>query len=402
MNENPASGDQGGSSKKPDFWKWFTAPKSRSVIYGVTNRSEDPWFLVFNDFLIDRQKISLKEKARLFQALKLLVNSGVGFIKSLSMLSERTINVRLSRILKTVVYDMQERGVSFSSALQKYPDVFPPSETKMVYSGEITGKIEQTLNSIATQVEKNIQMSMQIRSALMYPLTVIVAIILAGMAVMIFIVPKLTGLFGQFEAGLPLATKILIGISEALTAYWWLLGLGCVVLFFVFRQWYKSEEGRLSWDGFCLKIPRISVIVLQVQTVRIAHNFATLMASGIPVNKALHILADIVPNKVIANAIFDTELEVRQGKKLSEAFGNQPAFDPVLGEILQVGESTGAIPQTLQKLGDQYEVEIEAQLKNISTIIEPIIILVIGAAVVFMMMAVMMPIFQLQTLFSES
>lgn len=376
-------------------------PKKRSIIYGVTDRRDDHWLVKLNDFVIDAQGVKGKDKARFFHSLKLLFASGVQFTRALQMLSKRTTNLRMSRVLDTICYDMEQNGMSFSKSLEKHPRVFNPSEVKMIYSGELTGKIENTLQSIATQMQKNLELQMRIRSALMYPITVVAAVILATVVVMIFIVPRLTSLFAEAGATLPLATQVLIFMSDFTRQFWWLLLAGAVGIGFAFRNWLNTEEGKLRFDSWVIQAPLISGMVNNIQTVRICQNFATLMRSGIPLNKALIVLSDIMPNRKIGHAIASIEIDLRSGMKLHKAFAAQKILDPVLPEIIEVGETTGSIAEVLQKLGDQYEFEVDAQLKNLSKVIEPIIIVVVGVAVVFMILAVLTPIFQMQEIFSS-
>lgn len=376
-------------------------PHNRTVIYGVTDRRDDHWLVKLNDFLIDAQGIKGKQKARFFHSLKLLFASGVQFTRALEMLSRRTSNLRLSRVLATVSHDMEQSGLSFSKALGKHPRVFTNSEVKMIYSGELTGKIDHTLDSIASQMQKNLELQMRIRSALMYPLTVIIAVILASVVVMIFIVPRLTSLFAEAGAALPLSTQVLIFMSDVTRQFWWLILAGAVAGYFWFQSWLRTDSGRRQFDYWVLQAPLISNLVSNIQTVRIAQNFSTLMKSGIPLNKALLVLSEIIPNRVIGEAVGNIEFDIRGGSRLHEAFAKQPELDPVLPEILEVGETTGSIAEVLTKLGDQYEFEVDAQLKNLSKLIEPIIIIVVGVAVIFMILAVLTPIFQMQEIFSS-
>ncbi len=385
---------------KSQIRKILADPKSRKVIYGVTDRTDDPLLLKLNDFFIDYGRVSLKEKSLFFNSLKLLVNSGVGFTRSLRMLGERSRNVRLSRICNTMVYDMEHNGKSFSGAMSKYPNVFEKSEIKMVYSGELTGKIETTLDAVASQLQKSINLELRIKNALLYPATVFIAIILAGVIVMVFIVPRFMKLFEEFGSSLPWSTKILIGISSVFQNYWWLLLTLLIAGVLVFNSWKKSPEGQRSFDKHLLNIPILKGLINNIQTVRIASNFSTLMSSGVPLNKAMRVLGEIMKNSIIGDAIFSAEIQVRKGMELHKAFGKEKVLDPVIAEILEVGEKTGHIDEVMEKLGQQYEQEVDAQLKNLTTLIEPLIILIVGFAVVFMAMAIMLPIFQLQDLFS--
>ena len=390
------------AAAKLSTWELLKNPKARLVIYGVTDRRQDPWPVQLNEWLLDHQPFKLKDKARFFNSLKLLVNSGVQFTRALDMLSQRSQHIRFSGVLSTMAYDMEQNGLSFSAAMQKHPGIFSNSEVKMVYSGELTGKINETLDAIANQLQKNIELEMKVKSALMYPATVIAAVILAGLAVMLFIIPRLTGLFAEFGADLPWTTQLLIGTSNALVNYWWLLifGVSASVLWFV--QWKNSEDGQLAWHRFMLNFPLTKEIVSNIQVTKISQNFSTLLAAGIPLNKALRVLGEIIPNRIVGEAIFDIEVKVRQGAALHQSFSEAEAIDPVIGEILEVGEKTGHMAEVLEKLGTQYDLEVKAQLKNLSTIIEPLIILIVGLSVAFMLFAVLMPIFNLQELFAAN
>ena len=398
----PASPSMMSPAEKFSFTQLFqilSKPKLRRVIYGITNRIHDPVLLQINDFIIDHSSISLKEKNLLFHSLQLLVGSGVKFTKSLKMLSERTQNIRLSRILDTVVYDMENQGLSFSAALQKYP-VFSNSEIKMIYSGEITGNIEDSLQTIATQLQKSIELQIQVKNALTYPLVVFFAIFLAGVVVVMFIVPKFIGLFSEFGSSLPWSTKLLMQTSDFFIHFWWLIFMALIGAVFAFKKWTTSPDGKITWDRFLLKIPIFAPIINNIQTVRITNNFSCLMQSGIPVSKALRILSEIIPNAAITESIENIEINVREGMAIHKSFRQETILDPVISEIIDVGEQTGRIPEVLGKLGSQYELEVESQLKNLTTLIEPLVIIVVGAAVVFMAMAIMTPIFQMQELFT--
>jgi type II secretory pathway component PulF len=272
----------------------------------------------------------------------------------------------------------------------------------MVYSGEIAGKIDETLEAIAKQMQKNLELETQVRSALMYPATVLGAIVLAGIVIMIFVVPRFMSLFEEFDAELPWATQIMITISEFMQIYWWLVLTVVAGGWMMFQNWRKSESGKHTWDGFLLQVPLFRGIVNNIQTIRVANNFGTLMHSGVPVTKALHILSQIMPNAVIRDAVFSVEQNVKKGHPINECFKAEPVFDPVIGEVVEVGEQSGSIPEVLEKTGMQYELEVESQLKNLTSLIEPVIIIVVGSAVVFMAMAIMSPIFKMQEMFSAA
>lgn len=373
------------------------APKK--VIYGVTDRSDLPFLEQVNEFLIDHSPVKTKEKALFFNSFQLMVSSGIRLTQALDMLARRMRNQRLKRILYTVRYDMTERGTSLSAAMQKYPRVFQPAEIKMVYSGELTGKMEDVLDTIAKRIQKNLELDARIRNALMYPATVLGAIVLASVVVLTFVVPRFETLFADFGADLPFATKFLLNSSTFVRESWWLIATIIVAGIFLFRNWVRSEDGRRQWDGMLLKMPLIHSLVNNIQTTRIAGNFSTMMRAGIPVIKALRILSEVVTNRVVGDAILEAEHQVRRGKQVHEGF-QQDVFDPVLGEVIEVGEQSGSIPEILEKTAAQYQMEVDAQLRNLTTLIEPIVIILVGGAVLFMAFAILTPIFKMQQMFA--
>jgi MSHA biogenesis protein MshG len=385
-------------NKISNFFKKSKNP--RKIIYGVTDTRNDPFLEKVNNFLIDHSLISKKEKMMFFNSLRLLVTSGVTFTKAIKMLSIRSKNKLLKRILDTIEYDMLNSGMRFSDAMAKYPRVFSSSEIKMIYSGELSGRLEEVLDSVATRIQKNIEMDIRVKSALMYPITVFVAIILAGIVVMVFVVPKFEAMFLQFGSDLPIATRIMIGTSNFIRDSWWFVLLLFVSGWIVFQNWKNSEKGKLEWDKFLLDLPGIGILIRDIQTAKIAGNFSTLLISGIPITKALHVLGEIIDNSLISKSLLIIEQEVRQGKQVFESFARQTPLDPILAEVIEIGEKSGSIPEVLRKVGMQYDLEVDAQLKNLSSMIEPIVILIVGAAVSFMALAIMTPIMKMQSLFT--
>ncbi len=378
----------------------FSSPHKK-IIYGVTNRTHDPKLVKINDFLIDRSRITGKEKSLFFHSLQLLINSGVQFTRAIDMLAGRARNPRLQRILNTIAYDMENQGVPFSKALEKYPLVFSEYEVKMIKSGELTGKIKDSLESIAIQLQKNLKLEAQIRSAMIYPVTVLGAILLAGVVICLFVIPKFAELFAEFSAELPLFTKIVLNISNFLVEFWWLVFIAIWAGWQIFYNWKTSPEGKKKWHAFLLRAPLIGNLINNVQTLRIANNFSTLLKAGIPINKSLHVLSEIIPNVVIKSSIKNIEKNVENGLKIHQSFAKESALDPILAEILEIGEKSGNMTEVLTKVGEQYELEIDHQLKNLTTLIEPAIILIVGLAVIFMALSIMMPIFQLQEVFLQ-
>jgi MSHA biogenesis protein MshG len=374
--------------------------KREQVIYGVTDRSHLSLFEKINDFLINNSPITNKERSLFFNSIRLLVKSGVPITNAVRMLSTRTQNVRLQRVLDTIEYDLVHSGATLSQAMAKHPKVFPRAEVRMIYSGELSGKLEEVLDNIAKQVRKNIELNQKVKAALMYPVVVMCVIALAIVVVMLFIVPKFETMFSEFGSDLPMSTKILIGSSDFFQNYWWLVFVLVAAVWFIFQNWIHSEEGGRKWDKLIHSLPRVGILIRNINTVHLAHNAGAMLSSGIPLEKSLRVLRDILRSPCQRDAIFAIEKDVRHGSLLHEAFSEQEILDPVLAEMVEIGEKTGSLAEVLIQIGDQYEAEVESQLKNLTQLVEPLIIIIVGLAVVFLALAIMTPVFQMQSLFA--
>ena len=377
-----------------------TAKDRELVIYGVTDRSQISFVEKLNDFLIHHSLVTEKERSLFFNSLRLLVTSGVPITNALRMLAQRTQNLRLFRVLSTIEYDLLHSGFTLSQAMAKHPGVFPRSEVRMIYSGELSGQLEEVLDNIARQVQKNIELNRRVKSALMYPIVVLCVIVLAVVVVMLLVVPKFESMFSEFGSELPLSTKILIGTSDFFQHYWWFMGVLIIAAWLIFRNWIRSSTGSRSWDRWIHSIPRIGGLIRNINTVRLAHNAGAMLESGLPLEKSLRVLHDILLSPCQKDAIMTIERKVREGRLLHQAFAEEDILDPVLGEMVEIGEKTGSLAHVFLQIGDQYEAEVDAQLKNLTQLVEPIIIVIVGLAVVFLALAIMTPVFQMQSLFS--
>ena len=374
--------------------------KRESVIYGVTDRSHLSFSAKVNDFLVNHSLITNKERSLFFNSLRLLVKSGVPITNAVRMLAQRTQNLRLHRVLNTIEYDLMHSGATLSQAMAKHPNVFPRAEVRIIYSGELSGKLEEVLNNIAKQVQKNIELNQRVKSALMYPIVVLCVIALAIVVVMLLVVPKFEAMFSEFGSELPMSTKILIGTSNFFQNYWWFAFILIIAAWFIFRNWMRSSHGSRAWDQWIHSIPKIGILIRNINTVRLAHNAGAMLASGLPLEKSLRVLHDILISPCQRDAVLSIEHDVRHGILLHEAFAKQKILDPVLAEMVEIGEKTGSLSEVFLQIGDQYETEVEAQLKNLTQLVEPIIIIVVGLAVVFLALAIMTPVFQMQSLFA--
>ena len=387
--------------KSEDFFSKMGRLSSRAVVYGVTDRRDDPLWLRIYDFFVDQADITFKEKGLFFRSLYILVNSGMRSARAIEMLAEKNKNLHFSRVLNTIAYEMMNQGAAFSKVMQKYPATFSGYEINMVKAGEMSGKMRDSLRSIATDLQKYIELKASMRSALLYPVTVFIAVILAIVVIMIFVIPKFKEMFADFDIDLPIYTQVLLNISDFFVGFWWLVLLVVFTLWQLFQNWKSTEVGKYEWDSFLLRMPVFSTLINNIQTVHVSRNLSALLFAGVPVNKALEVLSGIVENSVISKSLLVIDQKVRSGATLHQAFLDESCMDPILGEVIEVGEQGGSTAEVLGQVGAQYEVEVDHQMKNMTTLLEPIVVLVVGIVVAFMALAILSPIFELQNAFSN-
>ncbi|OGJ52288.1 hypothetical protein A2335_01600 [Candidatus Peregrinibacteria bacterium RIFOXYB2_FULL_32_7] len=369
------------------------------IVYGVYDNRKTNIFTRINDFLIDHSKISIKDKSYFFHLLAVMVDSGLPLVRSLKVLVDRTENIHLKRVINTIQYNMENKGQTLAQSMQKFPDVFDESEIGIVKSGEETGKLDQMLFKLAKQLERSYELKLKIKGAMVYPLTVVIALILAGIIVMIFVIPKLKSFFTENSIDLPLPTQILINTSNFMGSYWWAVLLVIIAFSLITNFYINTEHGKFKWHYYLLKTPLIGPLIVKLSIVKFVRFLEVLIASGLPITKVLKICADSIGNTVYQKKLYSTAEHVQQGEKISDNLENATLIFPkTLVEMLRVGENSAAIDTASAKMADHFEREIEHDLKNIITILEPSMIVLIGFIVVFMAFAIMAPIFNLSSI----
>ena len=386
------------SNKASHWWQQlsnFSAEKSAPVIYGVTDRSQLPWWEKINDWLIDRTAVKISEKVRFYQSLHLLLSAGIGLVRALSMLSERYRNPRFRRIVQTIIYDLNH-GKTLSAAIHKYPTVFSLHEVKSIQAGEMGGQLEHTLELLAQDWQRVAHFRGRIRRALSYPMVALAGVILALVIILLVVIPRLEALFADFGGELPWMTQVLISSSNLLSVGGGWLIFGGVSAFFAARAWAQSRAGKKTLHGIFLEAPMFGGLVREIQTFQVANQLGNLLQSNVPLEIAIKVLPNLVSNQQISTALGRVKTHLQQGEKLSTSLERIPWLDPVLGEVVQLGEESGTLGAVLQKLADQYSIEIDSQLDQINTLIEPLVILLVGGVIGFLALAIMSPILQIQ------
>jgi type IV pilus assembly protein PilC len=341
------------------------------------------------------ERIKLTDVAIFTRQLATMISSGMTILRSLYVLEEQTESKLLRETIVKVRHDV-EAGLAFSDALERHPKVFNPLFVAMARAGETGGVLESSLLRTADQLEKEDSLRRQVRAAMAYPIVVITVAFGVLIALVTFLVPVFEGVFKQFGGNLPFITKITVGMSKAVTNYWWALIFGTAALVFAFLKWKRSKEGRPQWDRIRLRIPmKIGDIVQKIALARWSRTFATLVSAGVPLLQAIDITGKTAGNAVVESAMEDVVASVKRGGTISEPLRHNTAVFPVMvGHMVGVGEETGELDTMLTKIAEFYEDQVNAAVKALTSILEPVMIVIVGSMVGFIVISMYLPLFK--------
>ncbi len=343
---------------------------------------------------IDRiQGVSLKEKLFFTRNLGVMISSGLTVARALENLSVQTKNKHFKTILENVCADVQ-KGTAFSDALMKYPAIFNDLFVNMVRVGEIGGTLEESLEIITVQMQKDHELRSKVRGAMMYPSVIIVAMILIGIVMLTYILPQILSVFGDMEVELPATTRFIIALSEAFGKYKIAIGIGMVGGGIFIKAFTSTHIGKKTVSFLFLKLPIISNIVVKVNCARFARIHSSLLHSGVSVVDSLNIVSATLSNTFFRDALSEGCAKIQCGIDLSSVIAEHPKIFPVIvAQMIRVGEETGKTEDMMIKLAEFYEEEINQITKNLSSIIEPVLMLLIGGAVGFFAVAMLTPMY---------
>lgn len=342
-------------------------------------------------FLRGKPKVKLAEKVIFSRQFATMINAGVPIIQSLSILAEQTP----SKTLKETIAEMAKKvegGSSLANAMADHPTIFPLVYVNMVKAGETAGILDQILDRLATQQEKDAEIIHKVRGAMIYPAVITTVTLGAFFFMMIAIVPKMAGLFADLGSKLPLYTQILLAISSFLTHFGFYLLIAAIAAGIGFARFAKTKGGKKIVDTVIIKLPIFGPIVQKVNIARFARTFGSLMSSGIAVLDALHTTGDALSNTVYKESLIKIAAEVKNGKTISQPLKANKIFPPIVSQMIMVGEETGQLDDILLKLADFYEKEVDTIVTNLTSIIEPILIIVIGGMVGSIVIGILGPI----------
>jgi type IV pilus assembly protein PilC len=339
-------------------------------------------------------RVKLKDLAVFSRQFATMINSGLSLLRSLTILGEQTSNRRLGEVILQVRAEV-EQGTSLSAALAKHPKVFNRLYVSMVRAGEIGGFLDQVLVKVAETFEKEVELRGKIRSAMTYPVVVSIMVIGIVAAMLIFIVPTFASLYDSLGGTLPLPTRMLMGASNVLRRFFLLVLVAVIVLVFLFRRWKATDRGRYQLDRFKLKVKVFGPLFHKTALSRFSRTLSTLIRAGVPILQALEIVGETVNNMVISRAVRDVQDAVREGESLATPLAKHATFPAMVVQMMAVGEETGALDIMLSKVADFYDQEVEAAVASLTSMIEPILIAVMGACVGGMVIALYMPLFNI-------
>ncbi len=347
------------------------------------------------DLLARFKRVKADDLVIASRQLATMVQSGMSLLRALYVIEEQTESDKLREVWIEVRKDI-EAGVALSDALKRHPDVFNELYVAMVQAGETGGILDQTLVRVATQLEKDAALRRQIKAAMVYPSLIGGFALIVLVALVAFLVPVFEKIFDDFGGELPAITKFTVFLSHMITGRWYLLIAITAGIVWLFRYWKKSDTGKVQWDRIKLKFPmKIGGIVQKVALARFSRTFSGLIAAGVPMLEAIDITGRTSGNKVIEMAMDDVRDSVKRGGSLTAPMAAVPeAFPVMVTQMIGVGEETGALETMMSKVADFYEEQVEAAVKALTSILEPVMIVVVGSIVGFIVIAMYLPMFK--------
>lgn len=339
-------------------------------------------------------KIPVKDLVVFSRQFAVLMGAKVPVVKALQTMTKQTRNVRFQRIVADVAAEV-ESGTALSMALGQHPTAFSDFFVNMIRSGETTGRLEEVMNYLADQMERDFDLMTKIKGAMIYPIFVIVGLVIVGFVMMVFVVPKLTAVLQESGTELPWTTRLLIGTSSFFQAYAIQIVIAVILGAFAFRWWTGTPDGRATWDRWKLKIPVFGDLLQKIYVVRFTRSMSTLLAGGVDIPAALGICADIVGNAHWKGLLLETKKEVMDGNSITTVFFRDDSVPTMIPQMLAVGEETGRLGEVLERLTGFYSRELQNSVSNLVSAIEPLIMLVMGLAVGIMVAAIILPMYSL-------
>lgn len=341
-----------------------------------------------------RKKVTLDELIVFCRQMYALTRAGIPLIRTMRGLADTTRSQVLSEVLDDVT-DRLEGGSTMATAMQAHPKVFSELFVAMIHVGENTGQLDDAFKRLSDILELERDTKRRLKQAMRYPMFVVIALLAALMVVNFLVIPKFASVFNKLGADLPFLTQVLVGTSNFLLGYWYIVLFGIAASMLLLRQWKQTEQGQLTWDRYKLKMPIIGPLLELITLSRFARNFASMLAAGMPVTHALTVVADATDNAWISKHIKEMRAGIERGESLLRTARQSDMFTPLILQMIAVGEETGSVDDMLVNVADFYDEDVDYGLKRLAESIEPILIVAMGVLVLILALGVFLPIWDL-------
>lgn len=374
--------------------------KETSVVYGVYNSSAQPFSVRVKDFFIDRKKVSTAEKSYFYHLLAVMLDAGLPVTRALKVLSKKTENERFARIINTIAYDV-ERGKLVSQSMTKFPDVFADSDAGVIRSGESIGNLAKLLFRLAEQTRKSNSLAMKVRSALIYPATVLIALMISGAIVVQVVIPQIDQFFQQGGFEMPFLTQLVLTVGRFAVSFSWLIAICAIFLALLLSFYFNTDSGKLRLDTFSLSLFWVNDVVRKVNVARFVQMLSLLVEAGVPIHESIAIASGSMNNRLYQNYLIELKHDVERGEKIADNLAEVPyLFPETVVAMISVGENSGQLASIAEKLASHYDEEVAHSLDNFTALLEPVVIVFVGIAVGVLALAMLGPIFSLSSLVS--
>lgn len=340
------------------------------------------------------ERVSLEELIVFNRQLQTSYSVGISMVQALNMIAEQTDNPKLRSVVKSLVEDLSE-GYALHEAMQKHPSVFDPIYINAIKAGESSGKLDEIFGMLCYFAEQKLENDGKIKSATLYPKIILFTIGAVILVVVTFVMPKLKEFYGRFGGELPPLTQFVMGISEFVIGYWYLLAALGVGIYYGWNKWISTPKGRLLWHKVQLKLPVFGAIYLQSDLLTFATVMRLLMQSGLPIIESFEVVRDSLKNQVLKNEIEECKNAVESGRNVAHGFSQSKVIPKMVGNLMTVGEESGKVDQVLEKVSSYYKLQLEFRLNNLSKAIEPFFLILIFGIVLVLVLSVFLPIWKM-------
>ncbi|MGH7245801.1 MAG: type II secretion system F family protein, partial [Candidatus Levyibacteriota bacterium] len=345
-------------------------------------------------FLEQFKKSKTSDLVLFTRQLSSMLTAGLTLMQSLSILKEQIQNDVMKEVVNGIISEVEE-GKPFSTAIAKYPDIFYPIYVSLIRAGESSGFLDRILLRLADNLEKQERLKSTVKSALMYPIVIVILMVVVMSVMMIFVIPQLTVLYQNLNIALPFTTQVVVTISNFMITFWPVVIAFIVFTIVMYRRWVRTDSGRLIRDDFVLKLPIFGKLIRQTILTEFSRTFGLLISAGTLVVQSLTETADVAGNVMYRTAILDISKRVEKGVTIGDAMAAYTIFPPILVQMVKIGEQTGKLDESLLKVSEYFEREVEGTVKTLTTAMEPFIMIILGVAVAFLIISVITPIYNL-------